>query len=506
MACNLFTLNGLSNQCKERNAGGVKRIYAVPYGGLGGYVNTTTDTIVPVLTGNMIYEYTLPKNTAYLTSTYDNSVNYYTNEVSITFNKQDTGKRIEYMALANTSLTMIIEDANGKYWMVGLEDSLMANGGTVESGTAMGDANKYTLTLTCISKELPYEVLESDMEDVLEIARLLNEPGISVTTIPLNTITINVGNFNAEDGNAHTVVWGDGTYTMTDGSEITKGDDILTSIEDGFLTHRYAKTSSKKMKVIGTIFDSTFSIDDIPVTDSIKTVKIDAEVEKIVQLLIFQTHITRVVIDSNSHLEMGAYALGYSGGFSINIPRGVQFTGTRRGYQLCNSNFTSITFEENPEYNEIYWGFNYILDGKGALETDLVIPEGIEAIGRTAFAVQSPYYGGQLRNLSLPSTLKRIDPWGFGYRFANNVTIEIPEGVEYIDDMAFARSFNGSGGSRGSYTIICRATTPPSAHQRAFYAVDYVAPSNCSLRVPQESISAYQAATGWSEFGSISAI
>jgi hypothetical protein len=77
-----------------------------------------------------------------------------------------TQARVEITALAMGDLAVIVKDANGKYWYLGKDEPVNASAGDGQTGTARGDANRYTITLQDESKEMPYEV-DSSIVDAL---------------------------------------------------------------------------------------------------------------------------------------------------------------------------------------------------------------------------------------------------------------------------------------------------------------------------------------------------
>jgi hypothetical protein len=112
--------------------------------------------------------YTFPKNTGSLTSTYNidraSGVQYVSSELLLQFNRMETQKRVEITALALGDLVCIVKDANGKYWYLGKDEPVNASASDGQTGTARGDANRYTITLLDESKEMPYEVDASIVE------------------------------------------------------------------------------------------------------------------------------------------------------------------------------------------------------------------------------------------------------------------------------------------------------------------------------------------------------
>ena len=112
--------------------------------------------------------YSFAKNTGSLTSNYNidaaSGVKYVTTDLLLQFNRMETAKRVEITALALGDLAIIVKDANGKYWYLGKDEPVNASAGDGQTGTARGDANRYTITLQDESQEMPYEVDSSIVE------------------------------------------------------------------------------------------------------------------------------------------------------------------------------------------------------------------------------------------------------------------------------------------------------------------------------------------------------
>ena len=106
--------------------------------------------------------YTFTRNTGSMTSTYTidqaSGVRYVTTDLLLQFNRMETAKRVEISALAVNDLVAIVKDANGIYWYLGYDEPVNASAGDGQTGTARGDANRYTITLQDNSKEMPMEV------------------------------------------------------------------------------------------------------------------------------------------------------------------------------------------------------------------------------------------------------------------------------------------------------------------------------------------------------------
>ena len=115
--------------------------------------------------------YTFARNTGSMTSTYTidqaSGVKYVTTDLVLQFNRMETTKRVEITALSVNDLVAIVKDANGVYWYLGYDEPVNASAGDGQTGTARGDANRYSITLQDISKEMPMEVDASVIEGVL---------------------------------------------------------------------------------------------------------------------------------------------------------------------------------------------------------------------------------------------------------------------------------------------------------------------------------------------------
>lgn len=162
MAC-LISLKGITLDCQP-SLGGIKRVWITQYSDVKSVV-VGEDNMIESITLEAEaewYEYQFRKATGSLTSTLnvDESagVNYVSNELSLVFTKMETAKRIEIAALSIGQLAVVVEDSNGHYWFLGKDDYVSASAGTGITGTAKGDQNAYTLTLSTDSDSYPYEL------------------------------------------------------------------------------------------------------------------------------------------------------------------------------------------------------------------------------------------------------------------------------------------------------------------------------------------------------------
>ena len=169
MACNV-TLMGIALDCGT-NLSGIKAIYLANDASVG--APTVTDGEISAIdaSAGTFYEYIPAKNTGSLTKTLtkdeSTGVMYYTNEVVAQFNKMETKKRTELSNIDRGQFKAIVLDSNGKYWFLGYDNYVSASAVTGQTGAGLDDGNFYTLTLTDISAELPYEVQSDALTDII---------------------------------------------------------------------------------------------------------------------------------------------------------------------------------------------------------------------------------------------------------------------------------------------------------------------------------------------------
>lgn len=145
---------------------------------------------------------------------------------------------------------------------------------------------------------------------------------------------------------------------------------------------------------------------------------------------------------------------------------------------------------------------------------ELFVPKEVQSIERNAFEQNS------FTNVvfEAESELKKIGERAFGVNLRLSEPIVLPEGLITIGAQAFEQCRNlpsvvipSTVTTIGSYAFVncfyltklqCDATMPPICGSGAF---DGVGKENLTLEVPEESVSLYQTATGWSDFNRICA-
>ncbi len=113
--------------------------------------------------------------------------------------------------------------------------------------------------------------------------------------------------------------------------------------------------------------------------------------------------------------------------------------------------------------------------------TSVLIPTSVRFIGIAAFSSCM-----RLASIDIPNNVIQIKTNAFSNCFALT-SIELPSGMVSIQDYAFMSCQNLT-------SITCNAVNPPTLGTGVFSGV----PADCAIYVPAASVSAYQAASGWS--------
>ena len=166
MACNLTY--GIPLDCIDSIGGISGSVYIgsdVNFGTLTVSSATGSQSLITGATGGTgtMYEFEIAKNVGSFTETFnisnENGTAFFEQAFTLNLQKMEAEKRNQILLIArNRNLKVIFEDNNGKYWLMGLTRGAVVSAGTSVSGTAVGDLNGYTLTLTAQEPEMAYEV------------------------------------------------------------------------------------------------------------------------------------------------------------------------------------------------------------------------------------------------------------------------------------------------------------------------------------------------------------
>lgn len=179
MACNPLALGGIGKDCGG-SKGGVTRAwianrksdtFKVTKNDSGETTDVTITTGESGHTGDFNAFY-FRKNTSTFTSTLNvdlaNGVNYVSTEINLVFHRMCGAKRIQMNAISQSDMAVVVKDGNGKYWMFGVEDPVVATAGEGAAGTQATDGNRYSVTLTDESSDWPWELTDEDAINALE--------------------------------------------------------------------------------------------------------------------------------------------------------------------------------------------------------------------------------------------------------------------------------------------------------------------------------------------------
>lgn len=160
MAC-LIT-QGYSLSCRD-SIGGIQEVW------IGNFQNSATYTlnandVITAFSGTTASYYRFEQEIetgqfnqtgAYST---ENGTIYFTQEVMLTFHKNDATLRNQLLVLSQANMTVIVKDQRGLLWLVGYQNGVRATAGTMNTGKAYGDLNGFTITLQAKEPEPAYNI------------------------------------------------------------------------------------------------------------------------------------------------------------------------------------------------------------------------------------------------------------------------------------------------------------------------------------------------------------
>lgn len=159
MACELST--GFTLDCKD-GIGGIKKIILCDtVTSLSLDANEIVTTIVGPSAGDL-YTYELPTQTGSFEETInfnrDNGTVFYTQTVNVMLHKLSSAKRLELQTVAQARPIIFVNDSNDNWWAVGYEYGADLSTSTAGTGTALGDANGYTLAFVHEAPKRAYKL------------------------------------------------------------------------------------------------------------------------------------------------------------------------------------------------------------------------------------------------------------------------------------------------------------------------------------------------------------
>ena len=182
--------------------------------------------------------------------------------------------------------------------------------------------------------------------------------------------------------------------------------------------------------------------------------------------------------------EIQADAFGYCGSLEyitipagvVSIPSAIRYPMNFKGFIVESGNMSFMAVDGVLFNYELTTLINYAT----GLSGEYVIPEGVTEIAASAFQQSD------VSSIIFPSSLRRIGSASFT-TCTNLTSITIPDGVIEIAWCAFS-------GCQSLTMVTVNNPTPP-VMSNAFRDTN-----NCPIYVPNESVAAYKAAPGWSEY------
>jgi hypothetical protein len=156
MSCNISQNIGLD--CLD-GAGSVVRAFILN-GPADSYTEAAGDVTAITVGGAAVgpsdwYTWSVPRQTSGYTETANVSVENGTlnfqKDLTLVFNRMDATKRNELLLAAqNQDMIVAFEDANGEYWVFGLDKGAFTSAHTATTATTYADRNGYEITLSSV--------------------------------------------------------------------------------------------------------------------------------------------------------------------------------------------------------------------------------------------------------------------------------------------------------------------------------------------------------------------
>ena len=107
----------------------------------------------------------------------DNGSHFYTNSANCTFAKIENSKRLSLQSVASGECSMIIVDSNNQTWLIGADNPVSLTTLSGSTGTAIGDSNQYSVTLSADEANMPL-LIEADQAQTVINTLLGVTPGV----------------------------------------------------------------------------------------------------------------------------------------------------------------------------------------------------------------------------------------------------------------------------------------------------------------------------------------
>ena len=156
---------GMTLDCKD-GIGGIKQIVLGNWNQVNlNSVTINANEVVTLIPDADYYTYELPTQTGSFEETInfnrDAGTIFYTQTVNVMLQKISAERRLELQSVATARVVIFVEDANGNWWAVGLDNGADLSTATGGTGTVFGDAHGYTLAFVQESAKRAYSLTGS---------------------------------------------------------------------------------------------------------------------------------------------------------------------------------------------------------------------------------------------------------------------------------------------------------------------------------------------------------
>lgn len=153
--CCVTLSSGICRGCRD-NAGGLKAVYAINACQLTGVTtddndNPTEVTDLKLVAAAQLFALQTNLNSSNavetINSSRENGTLFLNQVLSLVFGKNSKALRATMMELIKGEIVFITKDQNDQLWLYGdVNDGMICNGGTGQTGTALGDLNGWSPT------------------------------------------------------------------------------------------------------------------------------------------------------------------------------------------------------------------------------------------------------------------------------------------------------------------------------------------------------------------------
>lgn len=164
MACDLT--QNLSLDCID-SAGSIVKVWVLN-GPASSYTEAGGDVTAISVGGTAVgpsdwFSWELPRQTSSYTEvanvSVENGTLFYQKDLAVVFNKMSATKRNELLlATQNQDMIVAFEDANGEYWVFGLDKGAFTSAAQAATGATFADRNGYELTISSQEMEPAFTI------------------------------------------------------------------------------------------------------------------------------------------------------------------------------------------------------------------------------------------------------------------------------------------------------------------------------------------------------------